>query len=181
MAAEKNIVYFDLETRMTAKDVGGWGFVAKMGVSVAVTYSTHQQAYRIYVQDEVDGLIAELKAADLVVGFNHVGFDYEVLMGQTIFDFREEVKDLDMLVDLNRILGHKISLDAVASATLGSGKTADGLDAIRWWQQGKYDKIAEYCCYDVKVTKCVHEYGVKHGHVKYHNKQKKLCTVEVNW
>ena len=71
-----NIVYFDLETRYSAARVGGWGEAGKMGVSVAVTFSTRDNAYHIYTQDEVENLIAELKGADLVVGYNHIGFDY---------------------------------------------------------------------------------------------------------
>ena len=42
-------------------------------------------------------------------------------------------------------------------------------------------KIAEYCCYDVKVTKCVHEYGVEHGHVKYHDRNGREQIAKVDW
>ena len=55
-----------------------------------------------------------------------------------------------MLVDIEKKLGHRLALDAVAQATLGVGKTGDGLDAIRWWREGKLLDIAEYCCFDVK-------------------------------
>jgi len=178
---DRDIVYFDLETRRTASDVGGWGNKHKMGISVAVTYSTKLGEYLIYQQEETEDLIKQLVRADLVVGFNHVGFDYEVLMGHTIFDFREQVRDLDLLVDLEKKLGHRLKLEAVAAASLGTGKTADGLEAIRWWQQGKLAEIAEYCAYDVKVTKCVHEYGVKHGHVKYHDRNGREQQVVVDW
>jgi DEAD/DEAH box helicase domain-containing protein len=85
------------------------------------------------------------------------------------------------LVDLEKRLGHRLKLDAVASASLGMGKTADGLDALRWWKQGKIVEIAEYCAYDVKVTKCVHEYGAKHGYVKYHDRNDREQKVEVDW
>ncbi len=176
-----DIVFFDLETRRTANDVGGWGNKHKMGISVAVTFSTKLNEYMIYTEDEADALIEQLKRADLVVGFNHIGFDYEVLMGHTIFDFRDQLRSLDMLIDLEKVLGHRIKLDAVAAATLGAGKTADGLDALKWWQQGEVAKIAEYCCYDVKVTKCVYEYGAKHGHVKYHDRNGREQTAEVKW
>lgn len=176
-----DIVYFDLETRRTANDVGGWGNKHKMGISVAVTFSTKLNEYMIYTEDEAGALIEQLKRADLVVGFNHIGFDYEVLMGHSIFDFRDQLRSLDMLIDLEKVLGHRIKLDAVAAATLGAGKTADGLDALKWWQQGEVAKIAEYCCYDVKVTKCVYEYGAKHGHVKYHDRNGREQTAKVNW
>lgn len=177
----RDIVYFDLETRRTANDVGGWGNKHKMGISVGVTYSSKLGEYRIYLEDEADALIEQLKRADLVVGFNHVSFDYEVLMGHTIFDFRDQVRDLDLLVDLEKKLGHRLKLEAVAAASLGTGKTADGLEAIRWWQQGKIAEIAEYCAFDVKVTKCVHEYGAKNGFVKYHDRNGREQQVAVEW
>lgn len=177
----RDIVYFDLETRRTANDVGGWGNKHKMGISIAVTYSTKLGEYRIFQEDETAELIHQLTRADLVVGFNHVSFDYEVLMGHTIFDFREQVCDLDLLVDLEKKLGHRLKLEAVAAASLGTGKTADGLEAIRWWQQGKLAEIAEYCAFDVKVTKCVHEYGAKNGFVKYHDRNGREQQVAVEW
>lgn len=177
----RDLVYFDLETQRTANDVGGWGQKHKMGISVAVTYSTKLGEYRIYRESESADLIHQLVRADLVIGFNHIGFDYEVLMGQAIFDFRDQLRSLDLLVELEKKLGHRLKLDAVAAATLGTGKTADGLEAIRWWQQGKMAELAEYCCFDVKVTKCVHEYGARNGHVKYHDRNGREQSVAVEW
>ena len=42
----KNIVCFDLETRRSAAQVGGWDAeaCAKMGIAVAVTYSTRDHS-----------------------------------------------------------------------------------------------------------------------------------------
>ncbi len=177
----RDIVYFDLETRRTANDVGGWGNKHLMGISIAVTYSTKLGEYRIYEEDETNDLINQLVRADLVVGFNHISFDYEVLMGHTIFDFRDQVRSLDLLVELEKKLGHRLKLEAVAAASLGTGKTADGLEAIRWWQQGKMAEIAEYCAFDVKVTKCVHEFGAKNGFVKYHDRNGREQSVAVEW
>jgi DEAD/DEAH box helicase domain-containing protein len=177
----RDIVYFDLETRRTANDVGGWGNKHLMGISIAVTYSTKLGEYRIYEEDETNELINQLVRADLVVGFNHISFDYEVLLGHTIFDFRDQVRSLDLLVELEKKLGHRLKLEAVAAASLGTGKTADGLEAIRWWQQGKLAEIAEYCAFDVKVTKCVHEFGAKNGFVKYHDRNGREQSVDVEW
>jgi len=177
----RDIVYFDLETQRTANDVGGWGNKHQMGISVAVTYSTKAGEYRIFTEHETTDLIQQLVRADLVVGFNHIGFDYEVLLGYSVFDFRDQLQSLDLLIELEKKIGHRLKLDAVASATLGTGKTADGLEAIRWWQQGKLAEIAEYCAYDVKVTKCVHEYGVSNGHIKYTDRNGRQQKVEVDW
>ncbi|PAW64401.1 MAG: helicase [Verrucomicrobiia bacterium Tous-C2TDCM] len=177
----ENFVYFDLETQRSANDVGGWDRKADMGMSIGVTYSSALNRYKIYDEANVQGLIDELREADLVVGFNHVSFDYEVLMGYTVLDLRECTRNLDLMVDLEKTLLHRPKLDAVASETLGESKTAVGTDAIKWWQEGKIMAIAEYCCFDVKVTKMVHEYGARHGLVKYRNRFNQSLEVAVDW
>ena len=176
----KNIVYFDLETQKSAEEVGGWGNISKMGMSVGVTYSTARGEYKIYGEPQVNDLIAELQRADLVVGFNNLRFDYEVLHGYSALDLTQ-IPTLDMLVVLNEKLGHRLSLDSIATATFGVEKTAEGLQAIRWWKEGKLAEIAEYCCYDVKITKLVHEYGAHHKQLHYNNRFGKKLTVPVSW
>ena len=177
----ENYVYFDLETQRSANDVGGWDRKADMKMSIGVTFSTEKNAYMIYDESMVQDLIDELCNADLVIGFNHLHFDYEVLMGYTILDLKGQTKNLDLMLDLEKVLEHRPKLDAVSSETLGTGKTAVGTDAIKWWQEGRIMDIAEYCCYDVKVTRLVHEYGAQHGLVKYKNRFNQSLEVPVAW
>lgn len=176
----KNVVYFDLETQKSADEVGGWNNIRDMRMSVGVTYSTARGDYRIYGEKEVDELIKELMRADLVVGFNNLRFDYEVLHGYTVMDLKQ-VPTLDMLVDLQKALQHRLSLDSVATASLGVEKTAEGLQAIKWYREGKLLEIAEYCCYDVKITKLVHEYGATNKQLFYTNKFGTKLSVAVDW
>ena len=75
----KNIVYFDLETQKSAAEVGGWDRKRDMLMSVGVTYSTADEQYRIFSEAHVDDLVRQLMRADLVVGFNIINFDYDVL------------------------------------------------------------------------------------------------------
>jgi hypothetical protein len=177
----RDIVYFDLETQRTANDAGGWDRKRDMGMSIGVTYSTKHGEYRIYGEGRVNELIDQLLRADLVVGFNVINFDYEVLMGYTILDLPHQCRTLDLLVEIEHTLGHRLGLDALAGATLGVGKTGDGLDAIRWWREGRLIEIAEYCCYDVKCTRLVHEYGVKHGRLFYTDRFRQKKAVAVQW
>lgn len=181
-------VYFDLETQRSFGDVGGAANKDKMGMSVGVTYSTETEKYHIYGEDQVEDLIDQLVKADCVVGYNHVQFDYPVLMGYTIYDLVSQTLNCDMMLVLEEVLGFRLKLDSVAKATLGATKTADGLDALKWWQQHKKTgdneplfQIAEYCCYDVKVTKEVYEFGKKHGFVKYDDRGGHVQEVNVNW
>jgi len=176
----KNIVYFDLETQKSAEEVGGWGNISKMGMSVGVTYSTARGDYKVYGEPQVNDLIAELQRADLVVGFNNLRFDYEVLHGYSALDLTQ-IPTLDMLVVLSEKLGHRLSLDSIATATFGVEKTAEGLQAIRWFKEGKLAEIAEYCCYDVKITKLIHEYGAAQRQLHYTNRFGKKLTVPVSW
>lgn len=176
----KNIVYFDLETQRSAEEVGGWDKISRMGMSIGVTFSTSRGDYRIYAEKQVDDLIRELQRADLVVGFNNLRFDYEVLHGYTPFDLRQ-LPTLDMLVALQNVLQHRLSLDAIATATFGVEKTAEGMQAIQWFKEGKLLDIAEYCCYDVKITKMVHEFGSQHRQLHYMNRFGKKLSVPVSW
>jgi hypothetical protein len=176
----KNILYFDLETKKSAEEVGGWDNIGRMGMSVGVTYSTGTGQYTIYGEKQVDDLIKALQRADLIVGFNHLRFDYEVLHGYTALDLRQ-LPTLDMLVDLQNQLQHRLSLDSSATATFGVEKTAEGLQAIQWFREGKLLEVAEYCCYDVKLTRLVHEHGVQHRQIHYHNRFGKKLSVSVAW
>lgn len=175
-----NTVYFDLETQKSAEEVGGWHRIRDMRLSVGVTYSTDRGGYRIYGEAEVNALIEELRRADLVVGFNHIRFDYEVLHGYTVLDLTQ-IPSLDLLVELQKTLNHRLTLDSVASATLGAEKTADGLQALRWFREGRMLEIAEYCCYDVKITRLVHEFGRDKKRLFYTNRNGQVLTVNVDW
>ena len=176
-----NLVYFDLETARSADEVGGWNNIRGMGMACAVCFDSHDGQFHVYEEKEVPALVGHLERADLVVGFNHVSFDYEVLMGYTVLDLRDCTRNLDLMVDLEKTLQHRPKLDAVAGETLGESKTAVGTDAIKWWQEGKIMAIAEYCCFDVKVTKLVHEYGAKNGLVKYRNRFNQSIEIPVDW
>ena len=176
----KNIVYFDLETQKSAQEVGGWNHIDRMGMSVGVTYSTARGDYAIYGEAQVDDLITELQRADLVVGFNHIRFDYQVLHGYTPLDLRQ-IPSLDMLIEIQNTLNHRIKLDSIAHATFGVEKIADGLQALDWFKEGRLADIAEYCCFDVKITKLIHEYGGAHKELFYTNKFGDKLSVDVDW
>lgn len=176
----KNIVYFDLETQKSAEEVGGWDRIRDMRMSVGVTYNSARDEYRVYSEKQVDDLVKELARADLIVGFNNLRFDYEVLHSYTILDLTQ-IPTLDVLVELQKKLDHRLSLDAVATATLGVEKTSEGMQAIEWYRQGRLMDIAEYCCYDVKITRLLHEYGSRYKQLFYKDRFGQTSIVPVSW
>jgi DEAD/DEAH box helicase domain-containing protein len=177
----RDIVYFDLETQRTANDAGGWARKGDMRMSIGVIFSTATGRYEVFGEAQVNRLVERLRRADLVVGFNVISFDYPVLMGYTILDLVAELPTADLMADMEKRLGHRLGLDAIAHATLGIQKTAVGLDAIRWWREGRILDIAEYCCFDVKVTRLVHEHGCRHKELFFHDRFARKQRVEIDW
>ena len=164
--AQRNIVYFDLETQKSAREVGGWSHIDRMKLAIAVTFSTADQQYATFQESDVKDLINQLAEADLIVGFNLKGFDYVVLRPYTSVNL-SQLPTLDMLEHVRRTLGFRLSLDALARETLQETKSADGLQSLRWWKAGKVDLVAEYCRKDVEITKRLHEYACQNGYLLF--------------
>jgi len=78
-----------------------------------------------------------------------------------------KIRSIDLLAEIRNVLGRRLKLDSVAKATLGKKKSGSGLDAVRWWAEGKIDKVRKYCLDDVKITKEVYEYALQNGKVRY--------------
>lgn len=173
-------VFFDIETQNTFQEVGGH-YPERLRLSVAVTYNSAAGAFQRYTEQNVTDLVAELAAADLVVGFNLYGFDYPVLQQYTSSVVLAQLPTVDMMLELQKRLGHRIGLDAVASATLKIGKSADGLQAVRWWREGRLEEVFRYCEQDVEVTRQVYEFGKTHRYVAYYDRQYRLRQVAVSW
>lgn len=173
-------VFFDVETQNTFQEVGGH-YPERLRISVVVTYNTVDEAYHRYAEADVAQLVEELASADLVVGYNLYGFDYPVVQRYTNNVVLKELPTVDMMLEIQKRIGFRIGLDAVATATLQIGKSADGLQAVRWWHEGKIEEIFKYCEKDVDVTKQVYEFGKQYRYVQYYDRQYRLKKVPIAW
>jgi len=176
----KNTIIFDLETQFAADEVGGWSHIRDMRLAVGVTYNVETETYSSFTEKEAGALIKTLQEADLVVGYNLLRFDYEVLRAYTD-DPLSDLPTVDMLQDLHRALGWRPKLDDLAAATLGERKSADGLQAVRWFRAGQLDKVIDYCRRDVEVTWLVYEFGQRNGYVQYRDRRWRMHRVPVRW
>ncbi|RMF83979.1 MAG: helicase [Nitrospirae bacterium] len=174
------VVAFDLETQRSFDEVGGRGALDRLGVSVAVVGNLDRGTYTSYREAEMGELVEDLFAAKLVVGFNTLGFDYAVLAAYTDRDLRR-LPSLDILVEIQRELGYRVSLDKVAAATLGTRKSGHGLEAIEWYRRGEWEKLIRYCTDDVRITADLYRYGRDHGHLYYLNRWGEKARVNVSW
>ena len=177
---ESRIQYFDLETQKSADDVGGWGNIHKMKLAVGVVWDSIDQDYFVYEEKDAKTLVEKLRTADLVIGFNVIGFDYTVLQPYSDFDL-QEINTFDMLVDVKKLLNFRLSLNHLAQHTLNAKKSADGLISLQWYKEGKIDKIIHYCKQDVEITRDLYLYGEENGYVNYQSRSGNPLQLEVNW
>lgn len=170
----------DIETQRSAAEVGGWHRADLMKISCVVVYDSKNDRYHEYLEHQADSLLAHMEEFDLLIGFNIVRFDYRVLEGYLDYAF-DELPTLDILRDVYQYLGHRVSLDRLASSTLGRKKTADGLQALVWWKQGRIRDIIDYCRVDVEITKDLYLFGKKNGFLLVDDKSGNTVRVPVEW
>ena len=152
----------DLETQREFNEVDGRK-PELLGVSCVGIYSYEEDRYEAYLEADLKTKLASrLQSADLIIGFNIRRFDMPVLQPYLPFSI-STVPVLDIMEEVVKNLGHRLSLDTLAQATLGRGKSGSGLDALRWFKEGRFDLITKYCLDDVKLTKELYDYGKQHG------------------
>ncbi len=158
--AEKLVL--DLETQREFSEVEGRKPELLL-ISVVGVYSYETNRYDAYVEADIAPKLApRLKDAELIIGFNIRRFDMPVLQPYLPYAVTT-LPVLDIMEEVVKHLGHRLSLDSIAQATLGKGKSGSGLDALKWFKEGRLDLVTKYCLDDVRLTKEVYEYGKEHG------------------
>jgi len=160
-----NYVVFDLETQNLFEEVGSTN-AADLDISVATFYETDTDTYTTVHVDDLQQVWPIIERADALVTYNGNHFDIPLLDKYYPGDLTQ-IKSIDILVSIRDSLGRRLRLDSVAAATIGSKKSADGLQAVRWWREGKIKEIMKYCEQDVKVTKRIFDFALENGFVKF--------------
>jgi len=150
-------VVFDLETQNIFTDVGS-NNPADLDISVGCAYDSLTDEYTVVDITELNKLWPIIEKADVLVGYNSNHFDIPLLNKYYPGDLTH-IKSIDLLEDIRLSLGRRIRLDSVAQATLGVKKSANGLQAVKWWREGDVASIKKYCKQDVKVTKELYEFA----------------------
>jgi DEAD/DEAH box helicase domain-containing protein len=174
------VLVFDLETQRSAADVGGWDHADRMGLALAVVHDVARGTYRTYYEADVDRLLLDLALADRVVGFNIDRFDLAVLSGYTDRDL-SRIRTLDLLGEIHRCVGFRVSLNHLAEQNLGESKAGDGLQSLRWWKEGRIDLIEQYCRKDVEVTRRLWDLGHTQGFLLHRDKSGRTLRIPTGW
>ncbi|MEP7013472.1 MAG: DEAD/DEAH box helicase [Acidobacteriota bacterium] len=175
-------ILFDLETLRSAAEVGGWNRADRMGVAVGVLYFLEEDRFESYREDRVGDLVAALRSATQVVGFNSRRFDYKVLEGYAGRGLSRELPTLDLLEEVRRVAGFRMKLDHLAQETLGAGKSADGLQSLAWVAEGRFDEVEEYCRHDVEILRDLFLFGRREGYLMFRDKRRDVrLRLPVSW
>lgn len=88
----------------------------------------------------------------------------------------------DLFEEVTRFLGHRVSLQALVKVTLKASKSGHGLEALKWFREGRVEEVKKYCLDDVRLTRDLYEYGKKNGHVLFEsNRDGSIRSVPVSW
>jgi len=173
----------DVETKKTFEEVGGF-FPDRLGISFVGVCVREGLAgkgeMKGFFEADLPKLFPLMEQADVIIGFNVDGFDMQTFVPYYSGNVTR-IPTLDLMLRIKDSVGHRIGLDAVAKETLGTGKTGDGLDAIKYFQTKQFDKLRDYCLQDVTVTRDIYDYGLKKGQVKFRNKWNRLIECPVDF
>lgn len=174
-----NELVLDIETANSFADVGKYD-PSLLKVSLVGVYSYATDKYESFLEPDLPKLWRMVEAADRVIGYNIIGFDWPCLNSYYPGDLLK-LPTLDLMYEIEKALGYRIKLDDVAHGSLGVGKSGNGLQAIEFFRRGEIDKLRDYCLQDVKVTKEVYEFGLANKQVKYKDRMDRLISVPVNF
>lgn len=180
MQSDKRIV-FDIETQKEFAEVGGYRNVHQLGVAVVGVFNYADDSLKAYTEAEMPELEKVMAAAGLIIGFNTKHFDYHVLQPYFKNLTLAAAPTLDLMENIEDVLGFRVGLDSLAKNTLGAQKTSHGLEALKWFREGKIEEVKNYCLQDVKLTRDLYEYGLNHGTVMFESRVDGLKTIPATW
>ncbi len=174
-------VVFDIETKKSFDEVGGKAHFDKLGISVVGAHTSQDDKYYAFEEHEIPEFEKMIKGARMVIGFNIHHFDLPVLQPYVGLDLKI-LRTLDLMDDVEKGAGFRISLDNLSETSLGARKSGDGMQALRWYKEGRIEDIKKYCLKDVELTKKLFEYGQKNGHVLFYSKHTGgRVAIPVSW
>lgn len=167
-------IVFDIETIGDIRDI------STMKLTVISIYEYETEQYRSFEEHELRDLWPLFEKSDRLIGFNSEHFDLPILQKYYGGDL-SRLPHLDILKVVKQSTGSRFKLNDLAKATLQIEKSADGLQAMEWFREGKMDLIKQYCEQDVKVTKELYDYGRKNKMLYYPKITGELVPFPVNF
>ena len=169
---------FDIETRNTFEQVGS-DLPSALDLSILSIFDSRYNSMKSFEMQELDKAWPLFEGIDFLVGFNSDHFDIPLLDKYYPGDLHK-IKSVDLMKSVRETLGRRIKLDNIAGATLGKNKIANGLEAIKWWNEGKIDLIRKYCEEDVYITRDVFLYALNNKKVLANDREGRKIEIAIN-
>lgn len=167
-------VVFDIET------IGDINDLSTMKITVVSIYEFEHDATRSFEEHELGNLWPILEHCDRIIGYNSDHFDVPILDRYYPGDLTK-IPHLDLLKVVKESTGKRFKLNDLVKATLQLEKSADGLQAMQWFREGKLDLIKQYCEQDVRITKDLYVYGLKNKMLYYPTLTGEIMPFPVNF
>ncbi len=137
----------------------GWNDFKGMGIAVICAYSSWNDRYHVYLQDNLSDFQLLVDRAQEIVGFNSLSFDDQLCVAnglrvKTTYDLLCNIR-VAAGMPPNYVKGATragYSLEQLAQANLGCGKFGTGVIAPELWQKGNRESVIDYCLTDVNIT-----------------------------
>jgi DEAD/DEAH box helicase domain-containing protein len=173
--SDRTEIVLDIETQNTFQDVGAYK-ASLLKISVVGVYFYETDTWESFLEADLPKLWPRLERSSRIIGYNLFGFDYPCM--QTYYTGNiMSLPTIDLLLEIEKRLGFRIKLDTVAQATLGMGKSGDGLQAVRFWKEGRIDELKDYCLQDVRVTRDIYEKALLEKQVSYFDRLGQKQTI----
>ena len=169
-------VIFDTETKKFFDEVEG-NDPAKLGVSITSVYSRTldenfdevEGKMQSFWEEEFGEMFKLFERADRIIGFNSNSFDVPAL-SPYLPPHWPKLHHFDILAEIKKVEGKRMSLNSLAKATLGTKKNDSGENAIKYWNEKTKESLAKlkkYCEMDVEITRDVYDFALKNNVLKY--------------
>ncbi|MEK7655461.1 MAG: ribonuclease H-like domain-containing protein [Patescibacteria group bacterium] len=158
-------VVLDIETKNTFQDIGSYN-ASLLSISVIGCYFYETDTFETFFEEDLPKLWPRLERSDRIIGFNLFGFDYPCMQTYYTGDLMK-LPTIDILKEIEKRIGFRVKLDIVAQATIGTGKSGHGLQAVEFWKKGQLEELKSYCLQDVRVTRDVYEYALDKQEIFY--------------
>ena len=144
-----NFITFDIET-YSPSDLQKID-VNEFRASVIGVYVSWIDEYIAFLEKDVNIFLEMLKKTDLVIGYNHLWFDFPVLQKYANFDLKK-LPSFDIMLEIEKKIGFKVKLDDVCQSTLKSKKT-DSYEVYKhYYKEKNWEPLIDYCMNDVRLT-----------------------------
>jgi DEAD/DEAH box helicase domain-containing protein len=176
----RQILIFDLETQRSADDVGGWGASRRWGWRLRwSTTSASAPSERTSKPTSIGSCSISLSPTGSWVSTSTASIS--PCSPATPTAILGRIRTLDLLGEIHKIVGFRVSLNHLSEINLGESKAGDGLQSLRWWKEGRIDLIEHYCRKDVEVTRRLWELGRSRGYLLHRDKEGRTLRIPAVW